>query len=91
MEITITNYSVVEGNNKNLQNQVDTQAQQINDLKNKLGRSEMEITNLKMLEGRLGEADKKNALLNGEIDRLNNMLRGKTQETEDLKIRHSKL
>jgi polyhydroxyalkanoate synthesis regulator phasin len=39
MEITITNYSVVEGNNKNLQNQVDTQAQQINDLKNKLGRS----------------------------------------------------
>lgn len=41
MEITITNYSVVEGNNKNLQNQVDTQAQQINDLKNKLGRSEM--------------------------------------------------
>ena len=91
MEITITNYSVVEGNNKNLQNQVDTQAQQINDLKNKLGRSEMEVSNLKMLEGRLGEADKKNGLLNGEIDRLNNMLRGKTQETEDLKIRHSKL
>jgi hypothetical protein len=44
-----------------------------------------------MLEGRLGEADKKNNLLNGEIDRLNNLLRGKTQETEDLKIRHSKL
>lgn len=82
---------MVEGNNKNLQNQVDTQAQQINDLKNKLGRSEMEITNLKMLEGRLAEADKKNALLNGEIDRLNNLLRGKTQETEDLKVRHSKL
>jgi predicted nucleic acid-binding Zn-ribbon protein len=44
-----------------------------------------------MLEGRLGEADKKNNLLNGEIDRLNNLLRGKTQETEDLKVRHSKL
>lgn len=44
-----------------------------------------------MLEGRLVEADKKNALLNGEIDRLNNFLRGKTQETEDLKVRHSKL
>lgn len=51
----------------------------------------MEITNLRMLEGRLVEADKKNALLNGEIDRLNNFLRGKTQETEDLKVRHSKL
>lgn len=53
MEITITNYSVVEGKNKNLQNQLDGQAQQINDLKNKLGRSQMEIANLKMLEGRL--------------------------------------
>ena len=39
----------------------------------------MEITNLRMLEGRLSEADKKNGLLNGEIDRLNNLLRGKTQ------------
>ena len=51
----------------------------------------MEITSLKMLEGRLGEADKKHTLLNAEIDRLNGLLRGKTEECEDSKVRYSRL
>lgn len=43
------------------------------------------------MERRLEDTDRKNSVLNNEVDRLNNLLRSKTQEIEDLKIKHSKV
>ena len=37
------------------------------------------------------ESDRKNGLLNSEMDRLNNVIRGKIQENDDFRVRHSNL
>lgn len=63
----------------------------IEDLKGKIGRYELEINNYKLLERKLEDADRKEGLLKGELDRMNGVIRSKIQENDDFRVRHSNL
>jgi predicted nucleic acid-binding Zn-ribbon protein len=78
-EITIKNYTVVESENRGLQDKLQSNARTIEDFRHKVTKYETDINNLRLLERKHEESEKKNAMLNGELERLNGLLRGKVQ------------
>lgn len=90
-ETTIRNYTLVEKDNRDLQEKLQNNARIIEDFRHKVTRYETDINNLRLLERKYEEAEKKNGVLNGELERLNGLMRGKVQEVDDFRIRHSKL
>ena len=49
LEVTVSNYQVVEKTNKDLENRLKDNTKMIEDLKGKIGRYELEINNYKLL------------------------------------------
>lgn len=91
LEVSITNYQVVEKNNKDLEGRLKDNIRMIEDLKGKIGKSELEINNYKMLEGRLNDSERKEGLYKVEIDRINTVIKSKIQENDDFRVRYSNL
>jgi len=89
--VTIRNFTLVEKDNRDLQEKLQNNARIIEDFRHKVTRYETDINNLRLLERKYEEAEKKNGILNAELERLNGLLRGKAQEVDDYRVRHSKL
>jgi len=66
-EITIRNYTLVEKDNRDLQDKLQSNARVIEDFRHKVTRYETDINNLRLIERKYEEAEKKNAMLNGEL------------------------
>lgn len=89
--MSINSYVVYERENKDLQDRMTMQTRTIEENKHKITRLETDIGNLRQQERKLDDAEKRNAMLGGELERLNGLMRSKQQEIEDSKVRHTRL